>query len=475
MSTDNLPENEPERDRRKIIIILIALLLLICCIVTAIFYLRSRSAAESQPAVQYILDTSSRMNLLAETGGRTRLEVARFVMAEVVRPSDPSSSAGLRLFGAGAEPNPCADTSLLVPLGPANQGAIADELQALDSGVAPDSALAQAMIAAIRDLAASDVDGPRSLVIVTGGEDDCQIEAAQLIAQEAARAGIELRTFVIGFQVTPEAALALKALADSAGGGYYLEAHDEESLQDVLEAVQDFIEDDSPENQAILEDLLVDPEPLPTETPTPTFTLTPTVTTAAAAANSPTPSLTPPPTTTGTPLEEGTETPTPTPTYTPTPTNTPIGMVCRLYANPNVPVSIAPGMPANSNLNVPHSGTVVFVSVEPITVNYTGMQNLNIELIAPNNATVTLFRSRCTADSMQLGFSGAVTAETPLLCPDPETEPDLMYRPAQALSLLNGQNQQGTWQLRVNDIGSRAPGAGTPAPTLTPTRLIIAA
>ena len=78
----------------------------------------------------------------------------------------------------------CQDTDLLVPLAPANQGLISDQLAALTAGAGADAALAEAMVAAIRDLAAT--AGPHSLVVVTGGADSCNPEAGQLIAREAA-------------------------------------------------------------------------------------------------------------------------------------------------------------------------------------------------------------------------------------------------------------------------------------------------
>src|SRR5258706_12215022 len=76
--------------------------------------------ADAEPAsVEYILDASPRMTKPFK--GQTRLEVARSVLAEVVRPADVGVAAGLRTFGSGVVATACQDTSLLVPVAVANQ------------------------------------------------------------------------------------------------------------------------------------------------------------------------------------------------------------------------------------------------------------------------------------------------------------------------------------------------------------------
>jgi hypothetical protein len=200
---------------------------------------RRQPAGASQPAVEYVVDASPRMGLPAAGGEGTRLTVARSVLAEIIRPADPSVAAGLRVFGAGELAEACQDTRLVVPLAPDSQDQIAGELSALEAGQGEDAALAQAMLAAIGDLAAT--PGRRTLVVVTGGADSCLPEAGQAVADEAKRVGVDLRLFVIGYQVTPQEAQALRSLA-AAGGGSYLEAANEAELRELLKAIQAHIE-----------------------------------------------------------------------------------------------------------------------------------------------------------------------------------------------------------------------------------------
>jgi Ca-activated chloride channel homolog len=180
--------------------------------VGAWYFTRPR-AAVPEPAVEYLLDASPRMALATEDG--TRLSIAQAVLAEIVRPADPAVTAGLRVFGSGALPDACQDTRLLVPLAPASQALISTELSAIQAGQAADAAMAQAMVAAIADL--SGAGGPHTLVVVTGGQDSCRPEAGQLIAEEASRAGIALELFVVGYQVTPDEADAIRGCPPAAG------------------------------------------------------------------------------------------------------------------------------------------------------------------------------------------------------------------------------------------------------------------
>ncbi len=232
---------QPSSARRPSTVILIgcaALLIVLCCAAVAggiaYFVLRRGPIVQAQPAVEYILDASPRMQQPSEGG--TRLSVARGVLAEIIRPSDPQLTAGLRVFGTGALPVACSDTDLLVPLAPASQGEISDSLLGLDAGSSSEAAMVEAMIAAIRDL--SSTGGPHTLVVVTGGYDSCNPEASQLVNQEAERAGITLETYVVGYQVSDEDAAAIKGFVEDIPGGEFRSAEDSDALRSVLSDIQ---------------------------------------------------------------------------------------------------------------------------------------------------------------------------------------------------------------------------------------------
>jgi hypothetical protein len=218
--------------------------LVVCVLIASaagagLLVLRGRGSAQSgPPSVEYVLDASPRM-LQASEGG-TRLSVAQGVLAEIVRPASPAVTAGLRVFGAGQLAGACQDTDLLVPLALANQTKISDRLSTLQGGAGVDSALGVAMVAAIRDLAAT--RGPHSLVVVTGGADSCNPQAGQLIAQEANRQGIQLQLFVVGYQVSSADAIAIKGVVDQTAGATYLQANNAADLRRTLASIQSFVD-----------------------------------------------------------------------------------------------------------------------------------------------------------------------------------------------------------------------------------------
>ncbi len=233
--------NSPNRRKRMLLIGCGAALAFACVAaggVGAFLYFRDRLGTAEEPAVAYILDTSPRMNLSGEEG--TRLSVAQAILAEIVRPADPTYTTGLRVFGSGARPQPCEDTDLVVPFSAANQSAIADRLLGLQVGAAAESALAEAMLAAIRDL--DTARGPHYIVVVTGGADSCNPQAGELIASEAERVGISLETYVVGFQVTEQDAAALKTMSEAATGATYYDAPNAAALRNVLGSIQRRIE-----------------------------------------------------------------------------------------------------------------------------------------------------------------------------------------------------------------------------------------
>jgi len=203
--------------------------------VAAYNYIRGQRSGSVEPTIEYILDASPRMGT-ASTGGDTRLTVARGVLADIVRTADPRLTAGLRVFGTGALPQGCQDTDLLVPFGLGNQDAIEGSLGDVAAAPQADAPVAEAMISAIKDM--SSTTGPHSIIVVTGGADSCNPESGTLIQQEAERAGIELKLFVIGFEVPEDEVAAVRALVELVPGATYMDAPDPDALRQQLTLVQ---------------------------------------------------------------------------------------------------------------------------------------------------------------------------------------------------------------------------------------------
>ncbi|MCX6070534.1 MAG: hypothetical protein NTU91_06700 [Chloroflexi bacterium] len=80
--------------------------------------------------------------------------------------------------------------------------------------------------------------GPHTIVVVTGGADSCNPESGELIRQEAERAGVELKVFVVGLDVPPEEAEAVRAMVAMIPGATYQEAPDAAALRGALTEIQ---------------------------------------------------------------------------------------------------------------------------------------------------------------------------------------------------------------------------------------------
>ena len=59
-------------------------------------------------------------------------------------------------------------------------------------------------------------------------------ESGELIRQEAERAGVELKVFVVGFDLTPEDAEAVRAMVDMIPGATYQDAPEVSALRSAL-------------------------------------------------------------------------------------------------------------------------------------------------------------------------------------------------------------------------------------------------
>ncbi len=242
----------PPKDRRRLIAVvgcaIVGACLCIAAAVAAFYFIRGRLGRGAQPTTEYILDASPRMSNSSD-GGDTRIGIARGVLAEIVRTADPRLTAGLRVFGTGALSGVCQDTNLLVPLALSNQVKIAEGLGGIAPAPESDSPLAEAMIAAIQDVA--ETKGPHSIIVVTGGADSCNPESGELIRREAERAGVELKLFVVGLDVPPDEAEAIRAMVAMVPGATYKDAPDATGLRSALITIQAEVnrqaEDDSAE------------------------------------------------------------------------------------------------------------------------------------------------------------------------------------------------------------------------------------
>lgn len=170
--------------------------------------------------------------------------------------------------------------------------------------------------------------------------------------------------------------------------------------------------------------------------------------------------------------------PPPTPTPTPTATATPFPG-CIVYNSTDVPKTIADLTTVTSNLSVADAGTLTDVNVRNLRIAHTYNSDLNVYLVSPAGTQVELFTAVGGGnDDFFNTWLDDAAATSIVNGAAPFTG---VYRPEGLLSALNGQNRNGTWQLRITDTANEDTGqltawslelcsnASTPTPTRTPT------
>ena len=175
--------------------------------------------------------------------------------------------------------------------------------------------------------------------------------------------------------------------------------------------------------------------------PTPTPTPLPTATATNTPVNTPTATNTPLPTATNTPIA------TTGPTATPKP-----GTMCSVYTSSDVP-KVIPDNEAtsiSSVLNVPGAGKITDVNVVNLKGDHTWVQDLRFNLKSPQGTEVQVLNLATCGDALQnfdlnLDDSAASTAPCPPVGGG-------TYKPSNPLSAFNGQEQLGTWTLRIEDV-----------------------
>jgi Ca-activated chloride channel family protein len=182
------------------------------------------AADEDKGTLLLLLDASGSMKEPAGSGV-DKMTAAKRAAAKVVDSLPADAVVGLRLYGStipdGA--GSCTDTKLVVPPGPLDRARLKAEI----AKVKP---LGNTPIAHSLQKAAGDLprEGPRSIVLVSDGEESCGGDPCSVAAALTKR-GIDLHIDVIGFRVDQKARSQLACVAQ-AGRGTYYDAPDAGSL-----------------------------------------------------------------------------------------------------------------------------------------------------------------------------------------------------------------------------------------------------
>jgi hypothetical protein len=171
--------------------------------------------------VELILDCSGSMaEKLAGKGaggGKTKMDVARAVLRELIAKLPPGLEVGLRAYGHRFRKGPkaCTDTELLVPPAPLDRARI---LAAVDA-LAPrgETPMVYSALEARKDFADPN---QAAVILVTDGIESCKGSVAEL--EKSYREAGSLKLNVIGFGIRERKLEGqIRKLAAATGGGYY--------------------------------------------------------------------------------------------------------------------------------------------------------------------------------------------------------------------------------------------------------------
>lgn len=188
------------------------------------------SQAAPEPArVIIVFDASGSM--AAQLDGRSKIDIAKEVVSNIVSGIDPAVELGLVAYGHRRKGD-CEDIELLVPPGPGTSGAVLSAVQAIQPlGKTP---LTAAVIQAAGYLRYTEAKA--SVILVSDGEETCDQDPCRA-ASELEAAGLDFTCHVVGFALGAAQSGGLECLAKETGG-LYLPAN---SAADLLNALQEAV------------------------------------------------------------------------------------------------------------------------------------------------------------------------------------------------------------------------------------------
>ncbi|WP_067669765.1 vWA domain-containing protein [Nocardia miyunensis] len=196
-------------------------------------------AQEARPEyapTMLVLDASGSMQA-ADPGGGTKLDAAKTAVHTFVGAAPAAAKVGLTVYGTGTGSSDaekaagCQDVRTLRGADTIDKAALnsaVEEIRA--SGYTP---IGTSLRAAAKALPTS---GPRSIVLVSDGEDTCAPPDPCEVAQELNRQGVAIVVHAIGFGVDAASRKQLTCIAQTTGGTY-TDAVDGKSLERILPRV----------------------------------------------------------------------------------------------------------------------------------------------------------------------------------------------------------------------------------------------
>lgn len=189
-------------------------------------------ASEATAPVMVVLDASGSMRASDAPG--SRIAAAKRAVSGLVGSLPAGARIGLEVYGTSTGSSNaekaagCKDIKVLVPVGTLDRASFLSQVGGIRaSGYTPIGESLRTAAAALPK------EGPRSIVLVSDGEDTCAPPSPCDVARELKRQGVDLTVHTVGFKVDAKARGQLECIAQATGGSYR-DAKDGPSLSDEL-------------------------------------------------------------------------------------------------------------------------------------------------------------------------------------------------------------------------------------------------
>ena len=180
---------------------------------------RTAPSGTATVPVMIVLDASGSMNQSDAPG--PRIDAAKSAVTSLLDGLPAQTQVGLQVYGTGTGSTDaerqagCADIKTLAPVGPLNAAALKSQVATVvAAGYTPIGTALRAAADALPN------EGPRSIVLVSDGEDTCAPPAPCEVANELHQQGVDLVIHSVGFKVDAAAREQLACIAQTTGGTY---------------------------------------------------------------------------------------------------------------------------------------------------------------------------------------------------------------------------------------------------------------
>jgi Ca-activated chloride channel homolog len=192
--------------------------------------------AQNTEKVMIVFDGSGSM--WGQIDGKTKIEIAREAIQEMVNAWDTNTSIGLIAYGHRRKGD-CSDIETMIPAGPLDKAAFISAVNSIrPTGKTPISA---AVRKAANDLKYTEEKA--TVILISDGLETCNADPSDpanpcTLAKELEAAGIDFTTNVIGFDLSQKEAAQLACLATNTGGQYISAGNAAELNKAITETVK---------------------------------------------------------------------------------------------------------------------------------------------------------------------------------------------------------------------------------------------